>query len=227
MHTVQVNPPGTGKNWVRGQNLRILSRYTNGIMCEGLIKHARSENLVVASNKKLDFLVRLQNPTLKGLQDASPLWSGTIFAYAASGEKPGTEISYYDEKSGKTFVFPVPPGYDRPDILLVAEHPHYKLRVGQKNITVVAETVFVFENFPGVSIPGVSGWYLNEPAHGIPLGDPADKNNPDAGYLHRSNGAMVSLVMRGIEDAYLGVYPSGVHMENPPSRTFGALVEKP
>jgi len=227
MNTVHTNlKVEFAERCVRGPNLKILMPYASpGLTCEGLIKSANLQNLVVASNLKLGSLVCLQKPTSEEteLQGASPFWSGTIFAYTSSGKKPGTEISYPDEKSGKTFIFPVPQGYeDKPDLLLLAEHPHYLLQVKSGKITVVAETVFVFENFPRVSF-----WYPVEPEHGIPLGGRADERNPGAGYLYRRNDALVSLVMRGTENQYLGIYPRCVHMDVPPSSEFGALVEKP
>jgi hypothetical protein len=124
--------------------------------------------------------------------------------------KPLGDMVVYEEgsmthsKAKVRWIFPVPKEHrGKEDVILVAEHPDYKIEVDGFDHVVMARNVNLVEMFPSTS-----GLYAAEPVHGIPI---LDRSHYFAD--HNSNNGMrrlwrgrewVGLIMRQISNPARG-----------------------
>lgn len=110
-----------------------------------------------------------------------PCYSGTVVGYPALGTRSPDVIEKTDPNSGIVWRFPVPPEHrGKLDILLLAEFGDYDLTLRGNAITVEAQKVVTFGQFPQSS-----GLYMVDQEHGMPFGSPRVLTPEIAGLLHR------------------------------------------
>jgi hypothetical protein len=200
----------------RGPNLAVLVAYANKVPSEKGLRFANEGNLVIASSKRLDrALVGSDEWKQPNVRSALPAWSGTYTGYEEVGKKLGKTIEYVDSETGFRHVFPVPEQYQgQKNVILVAEHPDYKLEVDGNNRVVNATNVDLIQAFPSKD-----GWYPTDAVHGIPTGNQIDSSNTEARYLWRT-AKRVAPVARDVFDVrrYVG-------LDYRPSVRLGVAVE--
>ncbi|NYZ74404.1 ankyrin repeat domain-containing protein [Candidatus Micrarchaeota archaeon] len=217
--------PKTGnlisETFIRGPKLEVFISKKQGATMEEALARADAEKRVIASNKRLSKAL-VGSDEWRSISEVFPCWTGTMVAYEEPGRAFGRFVEYTDNRTGIRYVFTVPDQFIRvKNGLLVAEHPDFKLEKDGNDLVVRAARVELIER-----LPANEGWYLADPAHGIPFGGEVDNSNPDARYLSRID-KRVGLVARGY-DYYDGCdYRRVVYLVNAPSDAFGVAVEAP
>ena len=185
-------------------NLALLTKFSNtrsmlkiGFSIEEALGSAHNANAVIASNKRLNHALRIGSNEWKSIESLSKsmiglegwkgmdkaflCWTGTMTAYARPNKKLGKTIEYTNPNTGNLYRFLVPEAYRKEkNAILIAEHPDYTLEIDGRTRNIHAEQVEIVHRFPSLS-----GWYLEEQIHGIPIGNQIDASNPDAKYLYR------------------------------------------
>jgi len=175
-------------NLVRGPNFFILvensKKKKQCVGFEEALKFSELDHRVLLSNKRIRESYKYD--LIQGDYYHASYWTGTIVGYAAPGKKFGLFVEYHDEKSGLTWVFPVPSQFrNQVDSVLVAEHPDYTIeKDGNYRIVHSLKTDIVHD------FPSEEAWYDLDQKHGIPtghkfMGNPNSARFFDAGYLFR------------------------------------------
>ncbi len=152
--------PETPKR-IRGPHLHMLFTSKNKEPLWDKFQKTDSENLVVASNKRLDVAL-WQGGEWRLVPAAFPCVSGTIAGYVEPGKQLGREISYVD-RHGHRWIFPVPVEFQKEkNAVVVAEHPDFTLETVGKYTVVHAAAVALIQDFPAKN-----GCYMTELAHNI------------------------------------------------------------
>ncbi|MBN1170024.1 hypothetical protein JXA56_03290 [Candidatus Micrarchaeota archaeon] len=203
---------------IRGPNLAVLVRRSGKVRFENGLRRADEQGLVIASNKRLNILVRSHE--WRNIEDGLPCWTGTMTGYEEPGKKFGKTIEYVDPETDHRWVFPVPENYwGEANAILVAEHPDYNLEVDGRNRVVHSSQIDLVKAFP----TELKGWYKGDPKHDIPQGDQASRDNEDARYLFRIEKRVGPVVRYFNTDHYYG---RNVHFDERPSDySFGVVVE--
>ena len=201
-----------------GQRLAALIPRQDGVPMEEAIAKADEAGLAIASNKSLS-LAMLGSEE----QRALPCWTGTMAAYEKPGRKVGRMIEYRDTGTGIRYVFPVPEEHQgKKNIILIAEHPNFRILKEKKERIVQASEVGVVERFPASR----EGWHLGDPKYDLPQGNIADCRMQEARYFWRIE-IRVGLVARDDGNGRGGVERRGINLGNRPSLGLGVLVENP
>lgn len=176
-------PSPAGAERIRGPNLRALAGIWDAVTMQKALRLADDGNFVLAANRRI-LRAFVENGEWVRLNGAFLCWSGTMAGYKEPGRKLGRSILYTDPH-GVKYLFPVPREYRKErDMVLITEHPDFRLVWHRGRFVVDASRVAGLGNFPERD-----GWYLREGEFGIPCGeacgpDPAPPS-PGAGYLLR------------------------------------------
>jgi hypothetical protein len=201
---------------VRGPDLAVLVRRSNGVPFEEGLRRANEGNFVIASSARLSKAL-VGSEEWKGIKGVFACWSGTMTAYVEPGQKLGEQVEYIDPKTKVRWVFAVPEAHqDATNAILVAEHPDYTLEVDGNNRVVHANAVDLVSAFPGKD-----GWYLADSKHGIPTGEQVAYSE-QVRYLWRI-AKRVGPVARGYDDFFDD--RQGVGLDTRPSGGYGVAVE--
>ncbi len=193
-----------------------------GMPMEEALTRADEAGLAIASNKRLSAAI-VGSDAWRAADGILPCWTGTMTAYEMPGRKLGKRIEYRDSDTGVRFIFPVPEELQgKGDIILVAEHPGFKLLKEGRDRIVQASEVHAVERFPVTN----EGWLLGDPRYDIPQGNIADCRNQDARYFWRV-GRRVGLVARDYGNGRGGADTRGINLGSRPSLGLGVLVESP
>ena len=166
---------------IQGSGLEVFIPKEPGATMEEALSRAEKEKRVIASNKRLDLALN-GSGEWKNISEVFPCWSGTMAAYEEVGKPFGEVVEYIDSETELKYLFPVPQKYrGKKDCILVAEPPDYSLEVKGDERIIRAAVVDLIEKFPAET----QKWYLADPKHGIPVGNPIDNSSSNARYLWR------------------------------------------
>src|SRR5271157_5462748 len=187
----------SGKERMRGPNLAVLVKRSDGVPMEEALTKADAAGAVIASSKRLSKAL-VGSDEWQGIREVFACWSGTMTAYDTPNQKLGKTIEYTDSESGIRYIFPVPEEHvGKKNVVLVAEHPNFTLETDGKTRIVQAKEVGIVSEFPVAS----EKWYLGDAKYDIPTGKIVDASDEAARYLWRID-KRVGLLFRG---GYWGV----------------------
>lgn len=176
---------------VRGPNLAVLVKKSNGVPFEKAFDEADKAKRVMASSKRMD--KALQSNEWQQVREGLWCWTGTMTGHvepdrtfqeaseSTNSIKQGSRsIVYTDPNSGNRWIFPVPEEHLQvANGILVAEHPDYNLRTDGTDRIVEPQTVSLVQAFPTRD-----DWYLTDSTHGIPTTENGDQSSGER-YLWR------------------------------------------
>lgn len=169
---------------IRGPNLDLLIKHSSMAPFEEGMRKADEQNLVIASSLRLSQELRIIGYT--GFEDMCGCWAGTMTGYEKPGKGFGKTIEYVDDETGCRWVFPVPEQFrGEKNAMLVAEHPDYVLETDGINRVVHAAKVDLVKRFPIRANSPLNEWFLADPRHDIPQGDPLQMHNENTRQLSR------------------------------------------
>ncbi|VVC02028.1 Uncharacterised protein [uncultured archaeon] len=206
---------------IRGPELAILVKRSEGVpLVEGL-KMADEKNLVVASTARLSKAL-VGSDEWRKISNVFACWTGTMTAYTKPGEKLGEVIEYVDPETKQKWVFRVPREFQKEkNAILVVEHPDYKVEVDGRTLVVHAKAVDLVADFPAKT----ERWYAADAKHDIPTGKEVAYSQ-DARYLWRTD-SRVGPVARGGFNFDGRYFRQLVGLDDRPSQGFGVAVEAP
>ncbi|MEW6748448.1 MAG: hypothetical protein AB1295_01955 [Candidatus Micrarchaeota archaeon] len=211
-------PQNAVKERIRGPNLAVFVKRSEGVPMEEAIRRADEAGLVIASNKRLSKAL-VGSDEWRGMKEAFACWGGDMTGYDKPDQKLGKTIEYVDSETGIRYVFPVPEEHvGKKNVILVAQHPDFTLETDGKTRVVQAKEVYVVSEFPVAS----ENWYLGDPKYGIPTGKKVDGSDEAARYLWRIE-KRVGLVAR--DYGWGGNYRRVVLLNGWPSDGLGVAVE--
>lgn len=167
--------------------VRVLRSCSNGVSFDKAFQLAKSDGLILVSNKRADQLLNGPNQEWKSVKEAWPIHTGTMTAFTEPRKKLGATVKYKDPSSGITWVFEVPTGVglrSLRDVLLAVEHPNYDLEIqaAKKRIIVYPQKKLIL---PVTDFPAEDGWYATNPETAIPINQPLDSSDSNARMLWR------------------------------------------
>ncbi len=161
-------------------------------------------------------------------------WTGTMTAYAEPHtpfnrskmfSQNDNALVYPDPKTGERWLFllsGVPAEHlDKPNAILIAEHPLYSLEVNGKDIIVKPDAADILFDFAPRN-----GWYSGDPKYDIPIGEAINRADKHARQLIRVEyTGRVGLVARCYD--YCADSERAINLAQMPSLADGVAVEAP
>jgi len=209
----------SGKERMRGPNLAVLVKRSDGVPMEEALTKADAAGAVIASSKRLSKAL-VGSDEWQGIREVFACWSGTMTAYDTPNQKLGKTIEYTDSESGIRYIFPVPEEHvGKKNVVLVAEHPNFTLETDGKTRIVQAKEVGIVSEFPVAS----EKWYLGDAKYDIPTGKIVDASDEAARYLWRIDKRVGLLVRSG--DDWVDDFRRFVNAGFRASSRFGVAIE--
>jgi hypothetical protein len=197
---------------------RVLFPCSKGIPFNEAFQKAKAEGLIITSNARADVL--LQKDGWRSVQNAWPIYTGTMTAYREPGNKIGSAVEYQDPETEEKWIFEVPLGFrEDKNVILYVEHPDYDIEIDKRRFVVHAnEGKLRIQSFPSKN-----GWYFAGQRSCIPEDMPIEEGKADARFLQRALLG-VGPVVRG--HFFFDSSWRGISLDHrPSSTTFGVLVE--